>query len=278
MNRAKEVFLARLAFAAGRFRDMLEHMLAVASLSEELSLEERNLLSVACRSNADSIRSSLNSIQSFTDFDAPDLQSDPPSPAMQWCYVAEYRSHVLAELCRTCGTIIATLDNMLIPQASTAEARVFYLTMKADNNSYSAEFLEGVAREQTIQWARQAYEEALDLAHNSMLVTHPVRLSVALNYSVFMYELLEQHHDAYIMAREARRLAVDALGGVAETSKTDTEQLLLRLEANIDRWSELCQAAAAAAAGAAKQGQRLWASRCTAAAAAGGDKKRRSRR
>jgi len=204
-------------------------------------------------------------IQSFTDANAPDLERDPPSPATQWCYVAEYRSHVLAELYRACGTIIATLDDMLIPQASTAESRVFYQTMKADNHRYSAEFLEGVAREHTIRWARLAYEEAWGMAHNSMLVTHPIRLSVALNYSVFMYELLEQRHDAYIMAREARRLAVDALGCVAEASRPDTEQLLLRLGANLDRWSELGPAAAAAAAAAAvaavaaaaaKQGQR----------------------
>lgn len=268
MSREKEVFLAGLACKAGRFQDMMEHMLVVASFSQELSREERNLLSIACRSNVDSIRSSLNSIHSFTDADAPDLERDPPSPATQWFYAAEYRSHLLAELYQTCGTIIATLDNMLIPQASMAESRVFYQTMKADNHRYSVDFLDGVAREQTIRWARLAYEEAWDLAQNSMLVTHPIRLSVALNYSVFMYELLEQRNDAYTMAREARRLAVDALGCVAEASRPDAEQLLLRLEANLDRWSELYPVAAAV-----KQGQRQL--RLTSA---GGNKHRGSHR
>jgi 14-3-3 protein epsilon len=47
MDRDQHVFLAKLSEQAERFDEMVEHMKAVAEIDQELSVEERNLLSVA---------------------------------------------------------------------------------------------------------------------------------------------------------------------------------------------------------------------------------------
>lgn len=54
--------------------------------------------------------------------------------------IQKYRSVVEKELDEVCGEILALLDEHLIPSASTVEASVFYLKMKADYHRYLAEF------------------------------------------------------------------------------------------------------------------------------------------
>ncbi len=44
------------------------------------------------------------------------------------------------ELDEICGEILSLLDKYLVPSASTVEASVFYLKMKADYHRYLAEF------------------------------------------------------------------------------------------------------------------------------------------
>eukprot|EP00418_Pyrodinium_bahamense_P084606 CAMPEP_0179052606 /NCGR_PEP_ID=MMETSP0796-20121207/21843_1 /TAXON_ID=73915 /ORGANISM="Pyrodinium bahamense, Strain pbaha01" /LENGTH=53 /DNA_ID=CAMNT_0020749175 /DNA_START=93 /DNA_END=250 /DNA_ORIENTATION=+ len=46
-NREKEVYFAKLAEQAERYDEMANHMEAVGKIPTELSVEERNLLSVA---------------------------------------------------------------------------------------------------------------------------------------------------------------------------------------------------------------------------------------
>jgi 14-3-3 protein epsilon len=54
--------------------------------------------------------------------------------------IQKYRTVVEKELDEVCGEILSLLDKHLIPSASTVEASVFYLKMKADYHRYLAEF------------------------------------------------------------------------------------------------------------------------------------------
>lgn len=57
--------------------------------------------------------------------------------------IQKYRTVVEKELDEVCGEILNLLDTFLIPSASTTEASVFYLKMKADYHRYLAEFKVG---------------------------------------------------------------------------------------------------------------------------------------
>merc|ERR1712194_402370 len=56
VNREKEVYFAKLAEQAERYDEMASHMEAVGNSSDELSVEERNLLSVAYKNAVGSRR------------------------------------------------------------------------------------------------------------------------------------------------------------------------------------------------------------------------------
>merc|ERR1711879_725869 len=115
----------------------------------------------------------------------------------------EYCGKVEAELQKICDTILSLLDSSLIGKASTGESKVFYHKMKADYYRYIAEFSVDSEKTKAANSAKEAYEEAQKVAEKDLAVTHPIRLGLALNFSVFQYEVLSQPEEACKMARTA---------------------------------------------------------------------------
>merc|ERR1711998_382866 len=99
--------------------------------------------------------------------------------------------------------ILGLLDGSLISKATTGESKVFYQKMKADYYRYIAEFTSGDAKTKAAENARLAYDEAQKVAEKDLAVTHPIRLGLALNFSVFQYEVLQNPEEACKMARTA---------------------------------------------------------------------------
>lgn len=62
--------------------------------------------------------------------------------------------------------------------------------MQADYYRYLAEFQEGPSFEEACLQANAAYERAIQLARTHSKYTDPIYLSLALNYSIFQYEVI----------------------------------------------------------------------------------------
>lgn len=56
-----------------------------------------------------------------------------------------------------------------------------------------------------IEESQRAYNDAFDIAKNQMQPTHPIRLGLALNFSVFYYEILNAPDRACHLAKQVRR-------------------------------------------------------------------------
>merc|ERR1712232_1542903 len=152
-------------------------------------------------------------------------------------YAKEYCSNVEAELQKICDTILGLLDGNLINKASTGESKVFYQKMKADYYRYIAEFTEGDKKTKAAESARAAYSEAQAVAEKGLPVTHPIRLGLALNFSVFQYEVLQNPDEACKMARTAFEDAIAELDNVAEDSYKDSTLIMQLLRDNLTLWT-----------------------------------------
>merc|ERR1712176_170392 len=152
-------------------------------------------------------------------------------------FAKEYCSKVETELQKICDTILGLLDANLIPKAGNGESKVFYQKMKADYYRYIAEFTDGDKKSKAAESARQAYQDAANVAEKDLAVTHPIRLGLALYFSVFQYEVLQNPDEACKMARTAFEDAIAELDNVAEDSYKDSTLIMQLLRDNLTLWT-----------------------------------------
>ena len=151
MSREKNVYFAKLAEQAERYDEMAEHMKVVAQCNQELSVEERNLISVAYKNAVGSRRASWRIISSVEQKEASKGNTQNVDMAKA------YRIRVETELHRICEEILSLIDNSLIPTSSSGECKVFYYKMKGDYFRYIAEFTEGEGKTGAANSAHDAY-------------------------------------------------------------------------------------------------------------------------
>merc|ERR1719163_1826024 len=200
-------------------------------MDSELSVEERNLLSVAYKNAVGSRRAAWRIITSV------EQKEKSKGNEEQAKYAKEYCGKVEAELQKICGAILSLLEGSLCPKASTGESKVFYEKMKADYYRYIAEFTSADEKTKASESARKAYESAKKVAEADLAVTHPIRLGLILNYSVFQYEVLQSPDEACRMARTAFEDAIAELDNVAEDSYKDSTLIMQLLRDNLTLWT-----------------------------------------
>lgn len=155
--REENVYMAKLAEQAERYEEMVEFMEKVsASLgeSEELTVEERNLLSVAYKNVIGARRASWRIISSIEQKEESRGNEDHVNT------IKGYRSKIEAELSSICDGILKLLESKLIPSASAGDSKVFYLKMKGDYHRYLAEFKAGAERKEAAESTLTAYKAA----------------------------------------------------------------------------------------------------------------------
>merc|ERR1712203_435645 len=229
--RAKDVYFAKLAEQAERYDEMADYMEKVGKAGEELSVEERNLLSVAYKNAVGSRRAAWRIITSVEQKEKTKGNEEHAKWAKEYCAKVE------KELQKICDTILVLLDEKLIGTAGSGESKVFYQKMKADYYRYIAEFTDGDAKSKAAESARAAYADAALVAEKDLAVTPPIRLGLALNYSVFMYEVLSNPDEACKMARTAFEDAIAELDNVAEDSYKDSTLIMQLLRDNLTLWT-----------------------------------------
>jgi len=129
------------------------------------------------------------------------------------------------------------LDKYLIPKASNAESKVFYLKMKGDYYRYLAEVATGDQRSSVVDESQKAYQEAFDVSKGKMQPTHPIRLGLALNFSVFYYEILNAPDRACHLAKQAFDDAIAELDTLNEDSYKDSTLIMQLLRDNLTLWT-----------------------------------------
>merc|ERR1712146_420369 len=150
--------------------------------------------------------------------------------------IKEYRTKVENELADICKDILSVLDDNLIPSATTGESKVFYYKMKGDYHRYLAEFQTADERKDAAEFSLMAYKNASDIALTELPPTHPIRLGLALNFSVFYYEILNSPDRACHLAKQAFDDAIAELDTLSEDSYKDSTLIMQLLRDNLTLW------------------------------------------
>ena len=133
--------------------------------------------------------------------------------------------------------IHSMLDKYLIPNAQDSEAKVLYMKIKADYYRYHCEFAEGDEFEEAKNNGEKIYKEAYDMALKDINIYNSVRLGLALNYSVFVYEIMDNKNEAYEIAQKAYDDAMKMVDDVEKNRTSDNLLLIQLLKENLNIWN-----------------------------------------
>lgn len=231
---------AKLAEQAERYDDMADAMKKVTEAygAEELTTEERNLLSVAYKNIVGAKRSSWRVISSIEQ-----KASDKEELARG------YRKKIEKELTDVCNEVLKLLEDFLVQPAlklikednskpTNAESAVFYLKMKGDYYRYLAEVADNNEdKEKVVASADKAYQKAVEVSKDNLKSTNPIRLGLALNYSVFHYEIQTNPTKACELAKSAFDDAIAELDSLPEDSYKDSTLIMQLLRDNLTLWT-----------------------------------------
>ncbi|KAJ1818724.1 Growth-regulating factor 12, partial [Coemansia sp. RSA 2599] len=231
LDRDTLVYMAKLAEQAERYDEMVKYMKAVAKLGSDLSVEERNLLSVAYKNVIGSRRASWRIVSSIEN------KEQSRNNLTQVERIKGYRAVIESELHEVCDDILAVLKENLLKTAEEPESKIFYYKMEGDYYRYLAEFLQSDERGDAAAAAEKAYKEASGVANKELASTHPIRLGLALNFSVFYYEIANSPEKACKLAKDAFDDAIAELDNLSEESYKDSTLIMQLLRDNLTLWT-----------------------------------------
>lgn len=230
-NSERDDLVQRSKFAeqAERYDDMSTLMKKVTEMGAELTNEERNLLSVAYKNVVGARRSSWRVISNIEQ----KIEVDQHRRML----AKEFREKVEKELRDICQDVLGLLDKYLVPKTSSAESKVFFLKMQGDYYRYLAEVATGPSRTGVVEQSQKSYQAALDIAKDQMPPTHPIRLGLALNFSVFFYEIVNAPDRACHLAKQAFDDAIAELDTLSDDSYKDSTLIMQLLRDNLTLWT-----------------------------------------
>lgn len=227
------VLLARVCEAAGRFDDMRKYMKErVLDGRPLIQPEDRDLLSTAYKSSIDPRREAhVTACISLEDAKAHGCLHEASLAQV-------FVDNLHTETCDICNDLIGLIGDVLLPKTSEAggEPRVFYMKVMGDCHRYVAELSNGMAREKAMERAVTSYNDALHLAQNTLLYTHPVRLGLALNMSVFYHEIVRDPVTSIKIASSALASCLQSLEGMPEIVYQETAPFIRALSENLCDW------------------------------------------
>nr|URX65035.1 14-3-3 protein [Mimachlamys nobilis] len=263
-ERHRLVYMAKITEQAERYKDMADLMKQLATqlpmdfpdTTEEYKAakdngtstsilldDERNLLSVAYKNIVGSRRNAWRVIDSSENSQQCKLDNgqDDEKIREKIAICQDYKKKVEIELNEICDEVTELLDKHLIKSADAggAESKVFYLKMKGDYFRYKVEVASAENREELSRKSEEAYKLAWDTATSELKATHPIRLGLALNFSVFYYEIRNEPRKAQSLAKEAFDNGIKDMGETEEQSNTykDSTLIMQLLRDNLALWT-----------------------------------------
>ena len=109
---------------------------------------------------------------------------------------------------------------------------------KGDYYRYIAEFNTGGARSKAVEKSLEAYEKANEIAEDNLAPTHPIRLGLILNFSVFYYEILHDSDKACMLAKKGFDDAIAELDSLNGESYKDSTLIMQLLRDNLTLWTQ----------------------------------------
>ena len=230
LTREELVYLAKLYEKTERYPDMVKTINKFIELEPKLNKNERNILCSGFKNIIADKRASWRLLNSME-------KKESKKNSSQVENIKSVKKSVENDLNKIIEEIISTIDKYLAPNAPDLETKVFFMKIKGDYLRYKCEYTSGKDFSEACTEAEKIYKEAYEMANKSIPISSSTRLGLALNYSVFFYEIKGQKDDAMKIAKNTFEEAMKVLDAIEKSKPKDTILIIQLLKENLILWS-----------------------------------------
>ena len=230
LTREELVYLAKLYEKAERYPEMVKTINKFVELDPKLTRDERNILSAGYKNIISDKRASWRLLNSLE-------KKESKKNSSQVDNIKTVKNSIEKELTNIIDDIQLIIDKYLIPNAIDSENKVYFLKLKGDYYRYKCEFAIGKEFNEACSKAEKVYEEASEIANKCIPISSSTRLGLALNYSVFFYEIKGLKEEACKIAKNAFDEAMKVLDILEKSKPKDTILIIQLLKENLILWS-----------------------------------------
>lgn len=230
----KNIFLARICFNMENYEDSLRYVDDMARLKEtEFTLEERELFVSSYKNFIAQKRGAWRSLYKKESKYANDKH---PNTNL----INEIKKNYEEIIFKASEKLIYNINTHIFPKLKSIDGKTFFLKVMADHFRYMAEISFGpdlkLHRQNSYKYYKEAFSNSLYL--NPL---NTIRLGVALNYSVFFYEVLSNTLQSIMIATSSLNEALKELKSYDDDSLQDENlrdalDIIKIIKDNVHEW------------------------------------------
>ena len=230
------IYLARVSHLSGMPEEAIKYIEELIKLKNgHITEEERNILFSSLKTLINSRRDSWRTVNALESKEIKNQATLLPR-------ITELKLSLSSEIEQYINKGIELIDNSLFKAANSDELKVMYAKIKGDYMRYMIELKPKDKKEEINMYKEKAdenYKIGLNMC-NSLSNLNTTKIGLILNYTVFMYEILKDYKNAYIIANNVYQATLKSLNddNYDLTLLKDLNKLVNLLKENISKWSE----------------------------------------
>jgi 14-3-3 protein epsilon len=193
----------------------------------KLDEEERNLYMKAAKGKFNHYRNALKVLLDY------EQQEDSESYTIPKEIIKNQINLLEGYIANFCITMDYSIDLLIKNSDDDLISMIFYKKLKADYLRYYAEVASEDGFTSIVEKCEEIYKEAYNLCAE-LESCNPLALGVALNYSIFIYFIIDDTYRAYELADRAYKNAMARLN--PELRNIEIDNIVRNLEENLTIW------------------------------------------
>ena len=218
-SREEYIYLSSLYTKAEEYNKVIEFIEEFIKLNPKLDKEECDILSTGFKNMITDKRASwfiLNSME----------RKEKKKKKNTIKEIKEIKNHIENELREICNKLQEIIDKNLIPNNDEDDTLVFLYKLKADYFRYICEFE-----------AEKYYKKAFEISEKKLPIINCNRVSVGLNYAIFLYEIKKDKMAGFDLAQNTFKESMKFIDDLEKSKYRDTLLIIQLLKENIIFWN-----------------------------------------
>lgn len=230
MNERDALFcLATVLEKTDQKKEAIEALKKMIEINPAISMNKLYMLSISYKNAITDNRNGIRILDTIVN--DPNMKNSERLEKIK-----RIRTELITELNSTCNELINLIEQTLLPNNTSTQHQLFLKKLEADYYRYICENNDNNEQNILVQKAKDCYNEAMKISKESLQQSDPQAIELALNYSVFLYDVLGKKEEAIQFAQNTYNENCAIVRQSSDNSAQEASRFLQNLSENIQLW------------------------------------------